>query len=1465
VATKKQSKPIAILTALVFLFSVVVGIVPPVQAAGEDDTPRFDGANRYDTAAKIAAEKLPGASTVIIAKSERGEDTGYPDALAAGVLAGAENAPILLVRDDTLPEETKNAIAGASKAYILGGTDVIKDTVVSEIEALGVTTERIAGDSRVDTAIEIANKANTASDSAFVVGWDNFEDALLAGPYAFNNGTPILIVRDWKDTVDDAVAQAIADLGISNLTIIDTDNSISAELEAALGQLVSGTVERITGANRAETSVNFAEKFFPGATSFQLANNKADALASAIIGDPILYVSEQFVDGETPDTIAGVVDNYLDENAGAGSKIAILGGTAAISSDVENKVDNKLVLKVVEVSAINNNDETVTISGESNGDSITVVITDANNTEVVNESVAVTDGAFSYTSDTLTAADYSYSVTAVRGEETTEAVTGTVTVENVAPTIESVTPIDSTHLQVVFSEKVAKTGAEDVSNYDVRNIAVDANPVDLTAGGGDTAVLGDDGKTVTITIVTPGAVLTEGDYYLVMDQTGTIDTVKDLTGNAVAANASKAFTGIATADTDAPLVTSARYDAASNQLTVYFNEPIKTTSLNKTGFSVTDGTDTVTLTINETATWANGNQRLTFTLIDTTATAVEALTGTKTLSVAEGAVSDNATVANDIAAVSGIELSQATILTAAAYDEATNELTLTFNNAVDVSTLVITEFTLDGSLSTALDANDNVVTTADGTEVKITLADDAGLAAYEGAGVTNRHVDFSAAAGTFVDSEGEAVAATSDVTLTYTEDETKPTLVSAAFNASTSRLTLTFSEKVDISALSATGIKMTGGTGHTLDTSLLENASDASVLTFQHSTDFDTEGGSFVPDETTKIYFNADAFKDLAGNGNAAVTSTNAITIEYADQTPPTTTGVTQEDTKLLKLTFDSKVTAATANVADNYTVVKDDNPAVTINVTAAKLAANQTDVYLTLETDVVNGYGYDVTAVNVADEFGNVIVNDGAGNVENFTANTTTDSTGPALADISTAVVYADVNENYTVDAGDTITLTYTEPVQLSSVAASDFTVTGFTGTSSNNFGTNPTFALGETSDKIVITLGDDPKLQKADLGTATINSAATSNIKDLAGNSATATDLVANDVINAPDTTAPYPTAAVYVDQNADGKVSAGDYLTITFSEALDATVDFSTLADTDFAYTGGNDTVGGGSLTPAFLNSTTLRLTLGTSPDLDGAGTALEYLTSSSTININGSPAELVDLWGNAAAAGTAVDITCEDTTGPYITAAEWIDNNTAGVTQGDYIIVTFSEPVHMPAGGTVDENDFYVSNGGSLGTTGVAAAAGSSANQIMLTLGTSPALSIGNSAINITAAGSADIKDAAGNSAVQYATNATISESATAGDTTAPTITAVAIVNDTTVTVTFSEALDVSTVTTGAFTLSTADGADTETVTNVSLDGTGTIVTVTAGGANIANGDTITVDNTVKDPAGNANATTSAQTL
>lgn len=89
---------------------------------------RIAGANRYETSEKIAEEF--GKSDVVVLAS----GTNFADALAAAPLAKKMNAPIVLVKKDSLSENAKKLVKDAKKVYVVGGENTISNKLVDEIK-----------------------------------------------------------------------------------------------------------------------------------------------------------------------------------------------------------------------------------------------------------------------------------------------------------------------------------------------------------------------------------------------------------------------------------------------------------------------------------------------------------------------------------------------------------------------------------------------------------------------------------------------------------------------------------------------------------------------------------------------------------------------------------------------------------------------------------------------------------------------------------------------------------------------------------------------------------------------------------------------------------------------------------------------------------------------------------------------------------------------------------------------------------------------------------------------------------------------------------------------------------------------------------------------------------------------------------------------------------------------------------
>ncbi|MFU2418236.1 cell wall-binding repeat-containing protein [Peptacetobacter sp. AB800] len=93
---------------------------------------RFGGKDRYETSTIIAANSCPMSRLGVYATGEN-----FPDALIAGNYAGRKNAPVLLVKRDTLPKVVRDYTEKSEirKVTVIGGVNAVSDKVFDLIKA----------------------------------------------------------------------------------------------------------------------------------------------------------------------------------------------------------------------------------------------------------------------------------------------------------------------------------------------------------------------------------------------------------------------------------------------------------------------------------------------------------------------------------------------------------------------------------------------------------------------------------------------------------------------------------------------------------------------------------------------------------------------------------------------------------------------------------------------------------------------------------------------------------------------------------------------------------------------------------------------------------------------------------------------------------------------------------------------------------------------------------------------------------------------------------------------------------------------------------------------------------------------------------------------------------------------------------------------------------------------------------
>ncbi|MDP3984934.1 MAG: cell wall-binding repeat-containing protein, partial [Acidimicrobiia bacterium] len=157
--------------------------------SGYGTTQRLFGSNRYATTAAISQSQFPTASTVYVATG-----LNFPDALAGAPAAAQDNAPILLVTKDSIPDPTQAELTrlNPTTTVVLGGTAVISNAVAA---ALPGNVIRLAGSNRYATAAAIsAATFNPGVPTIYIATGLNFPDALAGGAAAGYVGGPVLLV-----------------------------------------------------------------------------------------------------------------------------------------------------------------------------------------------------------------------------------------------------------------------------------------------------------------------------------------------------------------------------------------------------------------------------------------------------------------------------------------------------------------------------------------------------------------------------------------------------------------------------------------------------------------------------------------------------------------------------------------------------------------------------------------------------------------------------------------------------------------------------------------------------------------------------------------------------------------------------------------------------------------------------------------------------------------------------------------------------------------------------------------------------------------------------------------------------------------------------------------------------------------------------------------------------------------------
>lgn len=292
------------LAALVISFMIPAG----VSSANVENVTRIAGKDRIGTSLEISKAMFNESDNVVLASG-----FNFADALSAGQLAAALNAPLIL-SDENMDDMVKEEIANLKpkNMYIVGGENALSSNIEESVKSAvnDINIERLKGNNRYETSVKVMEKTKEFIDAEYllIASGKNFPDALSATSFMADHKA--LMVLSDGNSYPKSDLKEIAIGGVNQLP------------------LNGFTGERIAGKDRYQTSLALAKKSFENNENAILANSKvfADSLSAVSIAKnykaPIILTDNE--------NLTQSAKNYLENM----KSVTIVGGEKSVASNI---------------------------------------------------------------------------------------------------------------------------------------------------------------------------------------------------------------------------------------------------------------------------------------------------------------------------------------------------------------------------------------------------------------------------------------------------------------------------------------------------------------------------------------------------------------------------------------------------------------------------------------------------------------------------------------------------------------------------------------------------------------------------------------------------------------------------------------------------------------------------------------------------------------------------------------------------------------------------------------------------------------------------------------------------------------------------------------------------------------------------------------------------------------------------
>lgn len=279
-----------------------------VSSANVENVTRIAGEDRIATSIEISKVMFNESDNVVLASGYN-----FADALSAGQLAAALNAPLIL-SSDQLDSRTSDEIAKLKpkNIYIVGGETALSSNIEESVKSVvnNINIERLKGNDRYETSVKVMEKTKEFVDAEYllIASGKNFPDALSATSFMADHKA--LMVLSDGNSYPKSDLQEIAIGGVNQLPL-------------------SGfTGERIAGNDRYQTALAIARRSFENNENAILANSKvfADSLSAVSVAKnykaPIILTDNENLTQSTK--------SYLENM----NSVTIIGGEKSVSSNI---------------------------------------------------------------------------------------------------------------------------------------------------------------------------------------------------------------------------------------------------------------------------------------------------------------------------------------------------------------------------------------------------------------------------------------------------------------------------------------------------------------------------------------------------------------------------------------------------------------------------------------------------------------------------------------------------------------------------------------------------------------------------------------------------------------------------------------------------------------------------------------------------------------------------------------------------------------------------------------------------------------------------------------------------------------------------------------------------------------------------------------------------------------------------